>query len=205
MNTTESSKRRTVKIEFTDDQADWMRKHYPTTYNQECCDYLGVSMRTMIRFARSLGLTKDPDFVKSISHEHCKLMQSLNRGEGNAGKVNLIKYGPRYQFRKGVTSVQRIGIEAWEAAKEKMRATRNELIRKERMRISWGLPQRTKMKLVGGDRNKIGTRYRLKVRGYIIPERGANEAYYTNETNRCQSLERTAVARGIRVYPAQCQ
>lgn len=196
---------RAVKTKFTVEQADWMREHYPTTYNQACCDYLGVSMRTMIRFARSLGLTKDPEFVKSISREHCRLMASLNRGEGNAGKANLLIHGERYRFRKGESIEMRKGKAAWEAAKEKIRQSRNETIRKERMRIKWGLPQQTKLKLVC-NRKAASTRYCLKRCGYIVEGRGAKCAYYTDCTDRCERLEKTAASCGIDILPmVQCQ
>lgn len=205
MTHTESSKKkRTTKIEFTNVQRAWMVEHYSTTKNKYCCDYLGVSMRTMIRFARTLGLVKDPEFVKSISREHCKLMQTLNRYDGNAGKINLIKHGARYRFRKGETTEQRIGTEAWERTKEKIRKKRNETIRRERARIIYGFPQRTKLKLVCNSQ-AINARYSLRKRGYICDGRGARVAYYTCETDRDAKLEQTAISNGIDIFPAKSQ
>lgn len=189
------------KIEFTAEQTAWMREHYATTKNQDCCDYLGVSMRTMIRFARSLGLVKDPDYVRGLWAENCKKMATLNRWDGNAGKKNLLKYGKKYRFRKGETLESRIGTEAWNATKEKIRTSRNDLIRRERLRIKWGLEQQTKLNLVRAPRVNVGTRYCLKKRGYIIECRGARVAYYTPQTNRYAKLEQTAISRGIDILP----
>ena len=187
-------------INFTAEQAAWMREHYATTKNKDCCAYLGVSMRTMIRFARSLGLDKDREYVRDLWRENCKLMASLNRYDGNAGKANLIKYGAQYRFRKGESMEMRKGKEAWERTKEKIRASRLALIRKERLRVKWGFPQQTNLKLVC-NRKAISTRYCLKKRGYIIEGRGAKVAYYTDDTNRLERLEQTAISRGIDIKP----
>ena len=67
-------KRRTTRIQFTPEQEQWMRDYFATTLNQECADHLGVSMRTMIRLARRLGLTKDPSFCHEQTMKHCAMM-----------------------------------------------------------------------------------------------------------------------------------
>lgn len=85
----------------------------------------------------------------------------------------------------------------WEAAKKKMSISKKELFRKERMRIKWGLPQKTKLRISFNSNPKVGaTRYRLRKRGYII-ERGGMVAYYTHTTQRHDRMEARARKRGF--------
>jgi hypothetical protein len=85
----------------------------------------------------------------------------------------------------------------WEAAKAKMSVTKKEIYRKEKIRIKWGLPQKTKWR-VSFNNNPIVrmTRYRLRKRGYII-ELGGMVAYYTHTTQRHDRVEALARKRGF--------
>ena len=86
----------------------------------------------------------------------------------------------------------------WEAAKAKMSVTKKEIYRKEKVRIKWGLPQKTKWR-VSFNNNPIVrvTRYRLRKRGYLI-ELGGMVAYITPDTTRSALVERRAQAKGFK-------
>lgn len=191
-------KRRTTKITFTDEQRDWLIEHFPTTLNKDCAGYLGVSMRTMIRFARELGLEKDPAWLHGVFMERCSMMAEANRGEGNHGTANLLKYGKAYRFKKGVSPRQRLGDEREKERIAKSVASLRETRRKERMRVNWGLEQQTKLK-IGHNKKKTVMRHSLKKRGYIIPFRGASVAYYTDNTDRSHIVEQHAKEIGIEI------
>lgn len=191
-------KRNCTKITFTDEQRDWFVAHFSTTLNKDCADHLGVSMRTMIRFARELGLEKDPAWLHCIFMERCRMAAESNRGEGNKGIANLLKYGKAYRFKKGETSRQRLGDEREKERIRKSAATRRETLRKERMRVNWGLEQQTRLK-IGHNRKKSVMRHTLKKRGYIIPFHGASEAYHTDDTNRSAVVECHAKEVGIEI------
>lgn len=191
-------KRRTTKIVLTPEQQDWLREHFATTLNKDVAAHLGVSLRTTVRLARELGLEKDPAWFHGVVMERCAMMAEANRGEGNAGKANLLKYGKRYRFKPGVTSRERLGDERECQRLEKSAATRRETIRKERMRINWGLEQETKLK-IGHCKPKTALRYNLKRRGYIIPGRGANIAFFDSATRRSETMEQHARQRGITI------
>lgn len=191
-------KRNCAKITFTDEQRDWLIEHFSTTLNKDCADYLGVSMRTMIRFARELGLEKDPAWLHGIYMERVRIAARANKGEGNKGVANLLKYGEPYRFKKGETSRQRLGNEREKERIRKAVASLRETRRKERMRVNWGLEQQTKLRVV---RNKKKTvmRHTLKKRGYIIPFRGASVVYYTDNTDRSIIVEQHAKDVGIEI------
>ena len=190
------SKTKGRKITFTDDQEQWMREHYATTLNQECADHLGVSMRTMIRLARRLGLEKDPDWLHGVFMERQAMMAAANRGEGNAGTRNLIEHGKPYRFKKGVTPLERNGPEKEAQRIAKSAATRRETIRKERMRVNWGLPQETKLK-VTRNQPACATRNYLKKLGYIVVGRGTMVIFFNSKTKRAPIAEANAKKRGF--------
>lgn len=57
-----------------------------------------------------------------------------------------------------------------------------------------------KIKLkIGHCKPKTASRYNLKRRGYIIPGRGANIAFFTSDTKRSETMEQHARERGIAV------
>jgi len=190
--------RNTARITLNAEQQAWLCANFATTLNKDVAAHLGVSLRTAIRLARSLGLEKDPAWLHGVFMERQAMMAASNRGDGNAGKANLLKYGAAHRFKPGITSRERLGDERERRRIEKSAATRRETIRKERMRINWGLEQETKLK-IGHCKPKTALRYNLKRRGYIIPGRGANIAFFTSTTNRSETMEQHARERGITV------
>lgn len=53
------------RIQWTDEQLDYMRNHFPTEPAGDIADVLGCSSTTVTNLARSLGLQKSPDFKAS--------------------------------------------------------------------------------------------------------------------------------------------
>lgn len=194
-------KRDCTKIVLTDDQQQWLRQHYPTSYNKECAAHLGISETSVHRWARRLELKKDPVWFHQVILERCAMMAEANRGEGNHGIRNLV-HGAPHRFRRGQTNIERHGAEKERKRVQRAAATRRETFRKERMRVRWGLPQETKLRVIR-NRKASDARHRLKKAGYIIPGRCAWQVYYTVDTHRIPSLEQTAQQAGITVSP-QC-
>lgn len=186
---------------MTGEQQAWLAENFADTSNAECARHLNVGWRTVVRMARNLGLEKSREFLEYHWRENVEKMRIMNKGEGNRGKENLIKYGAKYRFKKGETSRQRIGDVREEQRIRKMAETRRETVRKERARIIWGYPQKTKMKLVSNRRQTL-MRYAMKKRGYIV-ERGAIDVYYKDQTQRSPLLENRAREIGIRVFNSQ--
>lgn len=188
-------KRDCTKIVLTDDQQQWLRDNYATTLNKDCAAHLGISESSVHRWARQLGLTKDPDWF------HALVMAAVNRGPGNHGKKNL-HLGEPHRFRKGQTNRERYGEENERRRIQRAAATRRETIRKERMRVRWGLPQETKLRVISNPQARYA-RYALKRRGYIIPGRGSMEAYWDENTTRSTVVENNAAKVGIKVQPVE--
>ena len=194
-------KRDTTRIVLTDDQQQWLRDNYATTLNKDCAAHLGISESSLHRWARQLGLTKDPDWFHALVLERCRMMAAVNRGPGNHGKKNL-HLGEPHRFRKGQTNRERYGEENERRRIQRSAATRRETIRKERMRVRWGLPQETKLRVISNPQARYA-RYALKIRGYIIPARGSMEAYWDENTTRSAIVENNAAQVGIKVKPVE--
>lgn len=62
-----------------------LKKHFPTTLNEEMAEMLGVSQRTMIRKARELGLKKDKGWLKGVWQQNSMLGRDECRRNGNSG------------------------------------------------------------------------------------------------------------------------
>ncbi len=53
-----------AKIRLGFDDRLWLRLNFPHMRNELCAMRLGVSLRTVVRMARSMGLEKTPQFMK---------------------------------------------------------------------------------------------------------------------------------------------
>lgn len=95
-------KRDCTKIVLTGEQQQWLRDNFATTLNKDCAAHLGISESSVHRWARQLGLTKDPDWFHALVMERVRMMAAVNRGPGNHGKKNL-HLGAPHRFRKGQT------------------------------------------------------------------------------------------------------
>ena len=79
----------TMTIFWNKDMIDLLKRYYPNTKNEEVAELLGVSVSTMLRKARKLGLYKDKDFCRLMSQENGKIGACMNRICGKKGlKLN---------------------------------------------------------------------------------------------------------------------
>ena len=186
------------KTILTQEQERWLAERYPVTKNAELAERLGVSWRTVVRLAHARGLAKSREFIVAVQREGAEAARVMNSGEGNKGKANLLKYGAAYRFKPGVSSVERLGEDVERERLRKAHEKRNATIRRERVRIKWGLPQLTKMRLVSNRKHRA-LRYALKKRGYIVA-RASTTAFYDDSTDRSLIVERHATAVGFKIF-----
>lgn len=174
--------------------------NFANTKNQELADRLGTSPRSVTRIARELGLWKSKEFVAAMQRNASEHGAHANRlMGGNAGAVNLLKYGKATRFKPGTTQRDRMSEEACAAMLAKRGAAFKELFRKERRRVIFGLEQQTNLRVVQCPKEKVQLRNGLRKRGYEIP-RASNEATVTNETRRSIRMEARAEKIGIKFH-----
>ena len=186
--------------DLTQDQREWFVANFGTMKNQELADRLVTSPRSVIRMARELGLWKTKEFVAAMQRNASEHGARANRlMGGNAGAVNLLKYGKGYRFKPGTSQKDRMSAEAFAEMHRRIGESRKETFRKERVRVNWGFEQKTKLRVVRCPRAKIDIRHGLRKRGYEIA-RASNEAMVTDETRRSIRMEARAEKMGIKFH-----
>lgn len=184
------------KIILSEAEQEWMRKNFGTTKNADITDHLGISPRTVVRIARDMGLNKTSDFTKAMQQNAADCAAKANRGVGNRGKENLLRYGKAYQFKKGERQKDKMSAEAFDAMHRHIGEQRKKTFKAEKHRVIFGLEQKTKLRVVQAPKEKICLRNGLRKKGYEIA-RASNEAFITAATHRSEVMERRAVSMGI--------
>ena len=91
-----------TRIYWSPQMLDYMQRNYPTTLNKDLADWLGVSVTTVIRKARQLGLRKAPEWMRQMSVERCHLANAANARKGNSGRFKKgVHHNPAGEFKKG--------------------------------------------------------------------------------------------------------
>lgn len=184
--------------DLTQEQREWFVANFDHTKNQELADHLGTSPRSVTRMARELGLWKTKEFVAAMQRNASEHGARANRlMGGNAGAVNLLKYGKATRFKPGTSQKERMSAEAFADMHRRIGLSRKETFKKERRRVIFGLEQKTNLRVVQCPREKVLLRLNLRRHGYEIP-RASNEATVTNETRRSIRMEARAEKMGIK-------
>ena len=208
--------RATQRRKMTDDEMAWLMKHYKHTKNSEIMARFGISDCKLHYLAKKHGLKKSKQFLFKVRSNACKIARDVCRELGiyeetdermrrlqKERKAKGLK--PQGGFREGQSLKTQMSSERFSEMMTRIHQKRNETIRKERLRLRWGLPQKTKMKLhhYGVDnemRRRSMYRYLFRKRGYIV-ERGDNVVYYDDTTKRRPRMEANAPNYGLRVMP----
>lgn len=177
-----------IKVTLTPEQEQYLIAHFPHKFNSEIAQHLGISVRTVNRLSAARGLVKSQQLIQ---------LRQRKAGEAASAYHYLhpvppgfrIPGGEKYQFKKGQSPRERMTPERYAQVREQMRNTRNATIRKERARITFGLPQRTRLKLTKMSRERSLLRYYLRKRGYIIDDT-SRIAYYDTHTRRGPRIEK---------------
>lgn len=70
-------------IVWTDEQLMLLRRFFPIMFNRPLARWIGVSMRTLIRKARELGLEKKPGFLEERRRDISRQAGEAIRLSGN--------------------------------------------------------------------------------------------------------------------------
>ena len=180
---------KTTPIILTEAQEKWLQIHFKHTKNQDIADRFGISLRSVSRLAKKRGLEKSTQFLKKCQEEAAKAaVESHIRNGTYPPKGFVIPGSINTRFHPGIKSVDRLGKRKEKQRLKNMLASRMKTLKSERARATFGLPQRTKLKVVRQPRAKITLRYYLKKQGYILDEQ-KRIAYYDENTKRGKRIE----------------
>lgn len=91
-----------TRIHWNGNMISFLRRHFATTLNEEMADCLGVSMRTMIRKARELGLEKDPEWLRKVWEERRMMAHVISKRKGYPGGFKKgERANPAGEFKAG--------------------------------------------------------------------------------------------------------
>lgn len=177
------------KIILTPEQEEWLKNNFPLKKNIEIAEHLGVSESAACRFARKFGLKKSEEFKKMWYSNAKEAAKRWFRIHGtNLPPGWIIPGSEKHRFKKGETSLERLGKEGEARRIRKSVEARNKTIKTEKARILFGLEQKTKLKIFAMGRKKVMFRYYVRKQGYIVDD-DARVIYYTNTTKRGKRIE----------------
>lgn len=183
--------------DLTQEQLEWLKENFGSTKNQELANELGTSPRSITRMARELGLWKTKEFISAMQRNASEHGARVNRANGgNAGTKNLLVYGKAYRFKAGESNRDRMSEEAFKEMNRRIGESRKETFRKEKRRVLFGLEQKTGLRVVQCQKEKISLRNNLRKHGYEIA-RASNEAIVSDNTRRSAIMETRAIQMGI--------
>lgn len=178
-----------VKIILTEKQEKWLILHFKNTKNAELAEKLGISETALHRFARALGLKKTKRYMKKCQRETADAAKRSHLRNGTyPPKGYKIPKSEQYQFKPGEKPVDRLGKRREKARIAKGVESRKQTYKEERARSVWGLPRKTKLRVIQQPRKKIQLRYYLKKRGYIVDDQ-AHVVYWNQNTKRGRIIE----------------
>lgn len=180
-----------LKHTLTEEEVKWLGKHFRNTKNAELAARLGISESSVHRYARELGLKKTPQFIRK-----CQTATALAAKESHIRNGTYPPKGYRiprseeFQFKPGVTPLQRHGKRKEEQRIRNLTASLAATRKLERARALFGLERKTKLRIagMGQPRHFAEQRHYLRKLGYLI-ERGSMDAYYTPDTKRSEDYE----------------
>lgn len=186
------------------------RRLFPVTMNRDMMRIFGISFSTLQRFKRDLCLQKK---MKTIRHKQAQLAKRIC--EENGWYDSLRGKQPSEACQEACKAKRASGFHPMKALKqknprkyrcilEKRSEARKELMRKERMRVDWGLTKQTNLHIPYDPygRKCMTFRNTCKRVGYI-PGKAHDPAerwtiYYDQNTRRGVTRERNGVALGFK-------
>lgn len=181
-------------MNLTEYQQKWIINHFRNTKNDIIMEKLSISHSMLHRFARQQGLKKTKQFQSKCQLNAAKLANEVNRKNNWPPKGYIIPRSEEFWYKAGVKPVERLGKKKNAERIQKSAESRRQTVKAEKRRVLFGLPQRTKLKVVAAHHNKASYRYTLKKRGYIVTK-AAKTIFYNESTNRSETCERTAEIR----------
>lgn len=184
-----------MEYEWTEERLAMLAEIFPVETTVYTASVLGISERMVKYKAKELGLFK---FAKS------KWMERAEHIRNNFHDKSFSEMAKDLGISKAHVGriAARLGLKRTKAELSRVASRiRNEIIRRERRRVVFGLDPLTRVKVVS-NRKKVRLRARLKSSGYIVGEE-RNTLYYRTEEGRKTELESRGVRCGLRFYPYQ--
>ena len=172
---------------------DLLLDHYKETNSTSLAERLGISLSCLRRKLHELGLRKRPvtkamtvaDTVKRLysSHSHSEIARLTGISTRTVSRIVKKHYLSRTA----------------DDTRQIRSRSRKCIIKREKARVLFGLPQKTSIKVVGNKR-RVVLKSILKSCGYLVIP-GHNTLYYNEELKRRPIRESNGQKMGLRFQP----
>jgi hypothetical protein len=135
--------RKKFKINWSDKMIEILKAKFAITFNRELAKELNISMRSLIRKARELKLEKEPGFLEKNRETITRMAVANNHNKYTGVKGWSVPNSENTRFKPGQTSLMKTDRELV----SRVHKTRNETIKRERIRMRLGLSRLTNLKL----------------------------------------------------------
>ena len=209
-----------TKMHLTDEQVAWLVRWFPVTENRRIAEAMGCCVERLRGFARSLGLEKSEKGMKAINARRVKKAVRSNERNGcydrkrghPCSEATLSGVARRWrEEREGlrenaILKMRRERPDAYAAMLEKRSRERRESIRREKLRILYGLERKTRLKvavMTPYTQSQTHRRCSALKRGYLLDydcsegTEGRYMIYWDDQTQRSEKFERNCIADGF--------
>lgn len=176
------------KVQLSERDRDWIIRHYKHTKNEVLKERFGITDGWLHRFARENGLRKTGRFMKACQRNAADAARESHLRNGT--------YPPRgYRIPESEKHCYKAGVARNETRRQKRARiskatdTMRRIRYAERVRIKYGLPRLTRLRLDGQSELRYKQRHYLKACGYILGAPGEWVAYYDEGTRRSSRYE----------------
>ena len=202
---------------LTQEQKEWFCRWFPETENSRIAKAMGISVTSMHRIKRELGLTKSDKGMKAIKRRQAaqikKVCQENGYYESLKGRQPSEKckaahreYLRSERFVHPLLILKEKNPRLYRKKMDERSRTRKELIGKDKWRVSVGLEQTTRMNLpqFNYTRREVNRRFLAKRRGYILGDYSERYGerftlYFDKDTNRTELFEKNCMADGFKI------
>jgi hypothetical protein len=202
---------------LTQEQKEWFCRWFPETENSRIAKAMGVSVSSLHRIKRKLGLAKSDKGMKAIKRRQAahikKVCQENGYYESLKGRQPSEKCKAAYReylrserFVHPLLILKEKNPRLYRKKMDERSRIRKELIGKERWRSSIGLEQTTRMNLpqFNYTRKEVNRRFLAKRRGYILGDYSERYGerftlYFDKDTNRTELFEKNCMADGFKI------
>lgn len=207
-------------IVLTAEQEAWLRLYYPVTENPVLLKVSGMCHSTLHRYARRWGLTKSAKGLKGIRKRQVRQIKKTCEKTGYYASIRgrqpseATREGTRkmwQEVREGkrespIRVMKRKNPRRYQRWLDRRAAVRKEQIRKEKLRVSYGLERKTKLKCVvmcKYTRRQVSHRHNALKYGYFLSEdqsESGGERYvifYDDDTVRRPKFEENCIKDGF--------
>ncbi|EFC75596.1 MAG: DNA-binding protein [Prevotella buccae] len=180
-------------IIWTVSMVDFLIDHHKEMNNTALAGHLGISLSCLRRKLHELGLRKHPvtkamtatDTVRRLYNNHSHSEIALLTGISTRSVSRIVK---KYHLERTVDETRQIRSRS-----------RKSIIKREKARVLFGLPQKTNIKVVG-NKKRVVLKSILKSYGYLaIP--GHNTLYYNEQLKRRPIRESNGQKLGLQFQP----